>query len=133
MKFLTVCLAVILLSACANHSSDEERVRAVIAAAEQAAEARDASDVLEFLASDYSDSQGSDRTRLQNFLRGYFLANPKIELLVSVSELEIPVPGLARARVAVASLPAGDRATFRVEFRQEGGEWRVARADRIRD
>ena len=136
MKFrtaLTLCVMLSSITACAERSSDEEQVRAVITGAEEAAEARDASDVLEFIATDYSDSQGSDKTRLQNFLRGYFLANPKIELLVSVGELEFPVPGLAKARVGVTSLPAGDRASFRVELRQQDGQWRVARADRIRD
>jgi hypothetical protein len=43
------------------------------------------------------------------------------------------VEGLGRARVAITSLPAGDRVTLQVELRQDGGDWRVARADRIRE
>jgi hypothetical protein len=89
--------------------------------------------VLEHVARDYADAQSYDRTELQNFLRAYFLAHPKIELLVDLGELEFPVAGLARARVALTSLPAGDSVTLQVEFRREGGEWKVARADRRRD
>lgn len=136
MKFSTLCVAVFLLCACGARSSDDEQVRALIVAAEDAAEARDTSDVLALLASDYSDSEGHDRAQVQNFLRGYFLANPKVEVRASVQELQFPVAGLARARVDVTVLPAGDRASLQVEFRRENGkdgEWRVARADRVRD
>ena len=127
MKFLTLCVAVIFIVGCETRSSDEEQVRALLAAAEIAAESRDASDVLEAVAADYSDSEGLDRAQLQNFLRGYFLSHPSIELLMSIQELEFPVEGLARARIGITVLP------LRVEFRKVGGEWRVARADRIRD
>lgn len=133
MKFLSLCVAVILLAACASRSSDEEQVRALLDAAETAAEARDTSDVLAVIASDYSDSQGFDRAQLQGFLRGYFLANPRVEILLTVQDLEFPVEGLGRARVGIASLPAGDRATLQVEFRKEGGSWLVSRADRVRE
>jgi hypothetical protein len=133
MKFLIVPLVVIFLGACGARSSDEQQLRELIDAVETAAEARDASDVLEHVARDYADAQSYDRTELQNFLRAYFLAHPKIELLVDLGELEFPVAGLARARVALTSLPAGDSVTLQVEFRREGGEWKVARADRRRD
>ena len=133
MKLSALLLAVILLGACGARSTNESQVRELVDAVEIAGESRDASDVLEHVASNYSDSQGFDKTRLQNFLRGYFLANPKIELLVGIESLEFPVDGLGRARVTVTSLPAGDRATLQVEFRREDGEWRVARADQVRD
>lgn len=132
MKFFTGFVAVILLSACGPRSSDEEQVRAAIDAAEVAAESRDSSDVLEHVAADYSDSNGFDRAQLQKFLRAYFLANPRIELLVRIESLEFPVAGLARARIAVNALPSGDSATLDVEFRRQDGEWRVARADPVR-
>ena len=133
MKLLTLLLAVTLLGACGARSSDESQVRELIDAVETAGEARDASDVLEHVARGYSDSQGFDKTQLQNFLRGYFLAHPKIELLVGIENLEFPVEGLGRARVTLTSLPAGDRATLQVEFRREDGDWRVLRADQIRE
>ena len=133
MKFVSLCVAVIFLAACGSRSSDEEQVRALLDAAEAAAEARDTRDVLEVIASDYSDSQGFDRAQLQGFLRAYFLANPHVEILLTVQDLEFPVEGLGRARVGITSLPAGDRATLQVEFRKEGARWLVSRADRVRN
>jgi hypothetical protein len=134
MKFFTVFVAVISLGACAPKSSDEQQVRELFTNAEIAAEDRDASDVLAFVADDYEDANGTDKTQLQNFLRGYFLANPKIELLVSVESLEFPAEGLAQAELTVTrvSLADPDRLHLAVELRRTGGEWRVKRADRIR-
>lgn len=133
MKFVSLCVALTFLVACGSRTSDEEQVRELLEAAEAAAEARDTSDVLAVVAPDYSDSQGLDRAQLQNFLRGYFLANPRVEILMTVQELEFPVDGLARARVGLTSLPAGDRATLQLEFRKEGRDWLVTRADRVRN
>jgi len=136
MKFSStvspIFIAAILLAACGSKSSDEEQVRAVIDSVEEAAEARDASDVLEFVADEYSDSNGLDKTQLRNLLRGYFLAHPRLELLVTVESLEFPVDGLAQAVVSVRSLELGvpDAQRLKVEFRSAGGEWRVVRADR---
>jgi hypothetical protein len=132
MKFLTGFCTVIFLCACSVRSSDEEKVRAVIVSMENAAEARDTGDVLEWVADDYADSQGFDRAQLQNFLRAYFLAHPKIELMVSVEKLEFPADGLAQAQLTVTRLGLGDteRVRLKVEFRRSGSEWRVSRADR---
>jgi hypothetical protein len=131
--FILEILITVLLAACGAKSSDEERVRALIDSVEEAAEARDASDVLEYVADDYADSSGLDRAELQNFLRGYFLAHPRLELLVNVESLEFPVDGLAQAVVSVRSLELGvpDAQRLKVEFRRAGGEWRVVRADRV--
>jgi hypothetical protein len=131
MKFLTVLMIASTLLACSARDDDEAQVRAALAAMEEAAEARDASDVLEHVASSYADSRGTDRAELQNFLRGYFLTNPRIEVILDIEQLEIPVAGLAQARVEVTVLPAGDRAVFAVELRREDGQWRVTRADRV--
>jgi hypothetical protein len=133
MKFATALIATLLLAACGTKSSDEEKVRALIDEVETAAESRDASDVLEHVTEDYSDSSGLDKRELTNFLRGYFLSHPKLELIVNIESLEFPVDGLAQAVVTVANVELGDPGMERlkVEFRREGGEWRVARADRV--
>jgi hypothetical protein len=138
MKFFTllvaVTLSVLALSACGARSSDEQQVRALFADAETAAEARDTSDVLAFVADDYEDANGFDKTQLRNFLRGYFLANPQLELLVSVDSLEFPADGVARAELSIAraSLSDPQRLQLKVELRRTDGGWRVQRADRIR-
>ena len=133
MKLLTMLIASGLLAACASRSSDEELVRALIDNMETAAEARDASDVLDLVADDYEDAQGFDRAQLRNFLRGYFLAHPKIELLVNIESLEFPADGLAQAEISVTSLALNDpdHALLKVEFRREGSDWKVRRADRV--
>ena len=132
MKFSPVLILATLLVACGSKSSDEDEVRALIDTVETAAEARDASDVLEYVADDYRDSSGYDKETLRNFLRGYFLAHPKLELLVNIESLTFPVDGLAQAVVSVAAVELGDPGMQRlkVEFRRADGEWRVVRADR---
>ena len=137
MKFSTnvslVFVAGILLAACAAKSSDEEQVRAVITNAEQAAEARDASDVLDYVADDYADSSGLDKSQLRDFLRGYFLAHPKLTLAVSIESLEFPVDGLAQAVITIATVEVTDPdlQRLKVEFRRSEGAWQVVRADRV--
>jgi hypothetical protein len=133
MKFLTMVLAASLLAACGTKSSDEEQVRALVSDVEAAAEDRDTSDVLAHVADNYTDSAGFDRTQLQNFLRAYFLAHPKLELLVTVESLEFPVDGLAQAVVSVATveLTDPDLRRLKVEFRRLDGAWKVMRADRV--
>src|SRR3982751_75972 len=100
MKFSTtaspIFLATFLLAACAAKTSDEQQVRALIDEVETAAEARDASDVLEYVAADLVGTGALDKTQLRDFLRGYFLAHPKLELAVSIESLEFPVDGLAQ-------------------------------------
>lgn len=134
MKFPAMFITASLLVACGARSTDEERVRAVLAEIETAAEARDASDVLAHVAAGYEDGQGFDRAQLQNFLRGYFLANPQIELLVGIDDLQFPADGLAQAQVTITrvSLNDPDREHFKVEFRRDGDAWLVSRADRVR-
>jgi hypothetical protein len=128
-----ILLTTMFLTACSAKSSDEEQVRAVIDAVEVAAEARDASDVLEHVAASYTNSAGFDKSQLQNFLRGYFLAHPKLELLVNVESLEFPVDGLAQAVVTIATVEVTDPdlQRLKVEFRRSGSAWQVVRADRV--
>jgi len=128
-----ILLAAILLSACGSATSDEQQVRALIEEIESAAESRDASDVLEHVSPDYADSDGLDRTQLQNFLRGYFLAHPRLELAVNIESLEFPVDGLAQAVITVTTVELTDpnRSRLKVEFRRSGGDWQVTRADRL--
>ena len=132
MKLLTAFAFVILLTACGARSSDAEKVRALIASAEIAAEKRDTSDVLEFVEDGYEDANGFDKTQLRNFLRAWFLAHPKVELLVNIEKLEFPADGLAQAEISVTNLTLdAERVRLKLEFRSHDGAWRVARADRL--
>ena len=133
MKFFPALLTASLLVGCGTKSSDEAQVRALVSDMETAAEERDTSDVLAHIADNYTDSAGFDKTQLKNFLRGYFLAHPKLELIVNVESLEFPVDGLAQAVVSVATveLTDPDLRRLKVEFRRLDGSWKVTRADRV--
>ena len=130
-----ILLATIFLAACGAKTSDEQQVRALIDEVETAAEARDASDVLEHVADTYADSSGLDKTQLRDFLRGYFLTHPKLELVVNIESLEFPVDGLAQAVITVTTVELTDpnRQRLSVEFRRSDGAWRVSRVDRVED
>jgi hypothetical protein len=136
MKFSTTAslnfFATIVLTACGSTASDEQQVRALIDEVESAAEARDTSDVLEHVADDFVDSDGLDKTQLRDFLRGYFLAHPRLELAVHIESLEFPVDGLAQAVISVTTVELTDPhlQRLRVEFRRSDGRWRVARTNR---
>jgi hypothetical protein len=125
-------LAASLLFACGAKPGDDEQLRTLISAVETAAEERDTSDVLTHVADSYADSAGFDKMQLQNFLRGYFLAHPTLELMVNIESLEFPVDGLAQAVVTVATveLTDPDLTRLKVEFRRQENGWKVVRADR---
>jgi hypothetical protein len=133
MKFSTALMLVALLVACSSSSSDEQQVRELVDTIETAAEQRDASDVIALVADGYEDSNGFDKTQLRNFLRGYFLAHPELELVVDISRLEFPADGIAQAEIAVSRISMNDpgRVRLKVEFRRGGDGWRVQRADRV--
>ena len=138
MKFSLALILSSLLVACSSATSDEQRVRALFASAEEAAESRDVGDLLELVADEYADDQGNTRDSLRVFLRVFFAAHPKLELVTNVDDLQFPVAGLARARVTVRGLDldrfnAGDSVRLDVELRIVGGEWRIVRADRPRE
>lgn len=138
MKISLVLISLCSLIACSSPTSDEQQVRELISNAEEAAEARDVSDVLALVADDYTDRQGNTRDSLQLFLRAFFAAHPKLELVTSIDSVEFPADGLARARVSVRGLELerfdfGESAVLDVELRREDGRWRVVRADRARE
>lgn len=132
-------IALLLLAGCGASGSPEAQVRAVIAGIEHAAEARSASEVMEFIATDFHSDFAAGRDELAPYLRGYFLANPSIHLLTRVNRLEFPTPEEARAEITVARVGreadaagawnlAADLQDFRVVLRQQSGTWKVAHA-----
>ena len=143
VRLLVYALAAALASAC-SRGTDEEQIRALIDSAETAAEARDVSDLMDLVADNYADDRGSDKDELQRFMRAYFVMHPKIELLVTVGEIELETANRARVQVDVAMLGTrldggpeqtsltGDLESLRVELRRVDSQWRVSRADRVR-
>jgi hypothetical protein len=89
------------LAGCGSADPPEVRVRAVIDAAEAAAEARDVSALMDLVSPDYKDAEGRQPDELSRYLRGYFIANQSIHLLTRVESIEFPATGVAELALTV--------------------------------
>lgn len=106
---------------------------------ETGVEARDTSDVLQFVSDQYRDEYGQSRQDVSRYLHGYFIANQSIHLLTRVTRIEFPIPEEARLQVSVGMLGreaeaagkwdlAADLYEFDVTLRLEDGDWKVTYA-----
>ena len=138
--FVTL-LGIIALGAvgCGDAGSPEEEVRAVIVAAEQAAESRSVGDLMALTAPGFSDGDGRSTDELARYVRGYFIANQSVRLLTRISRIEVIAPDVAEAEVTVAMVGKDAEATaawdlafdvvdFDVDLRRIDGEWKVVHA-----
>src|SRR5512139_913384 len=91
-------LVAVLASGC-GASDPEAEIRALLAAAEEAAEARDVGFFRDALGENYRDARGNDREELLRKLRGLFIANQRIEIVSRVDEIVIEGGDAARAVV----------------------------------
>ena len=130
------------IAGCGTPDSPGVQVRAVIAAAEQAAEARDVPAVMDLVAPDYADADGRQAAELSRYLRAYFIANQSIHLLTRVDSLEFPATDVAEVELTVAMVGrdaeaesawnlAADVHTLRLTLMEKGGQWRVTHADQL--
>jgi len=128
------------LAGCGPGPSPEDEVREVVAAAEQAAEARDALSLRALVADDYRDGRGYGADEIRRLVHGYLLAHQSVHLLVRIEEIELPATDLARLRATVGMVGkeadaasawdlAADAYEFDVTLAREGGDWRVIKAD----
>lgn len=138
----TVALALgaaLAVVGCGDQETPDARVRAVIAAGEAAAEARDLSGILEHVAPAFRDAQGGGREELKQYLRGYLVTHPSVHLLTRIDGIEFPYRDLARVELTVGTLGAGatEAAGFDLaaevhdvvlELQLEDDAWRVVRA-----
>jgi hypothetical protein len=127
--------AALLGTGCSPDDPDAE-VRAVLAAAEAAAESRDTGFFRDFVGSGYRDARGNDREQLLNMVRGYFIANQRIEIVSRIEEVRLDGAGAADAVVHAALVGqragesllggiGGDFYRFEIELIDDGGEWRM--------
>ena len=131
--------AVAMFGGCTPGDTPEAQVRAVIAAGERAAEARDLSGLLEHVSPAFRDEHGGGRDELKQVLRGYFVTHQSIALLTRIESVEFPYRDLAQVRVTVGTLGrevaettalelAADVQEIVLELKLEDDEWRVVRA-----
>ena len=124
---------------CGERGNPESQVRAVIAEAERAAEARDLAGLMALVSPGFQDGQGGDREELKRSLRGYLVMHPSVHLLTRVESLKFPYEDYARVRLTVGTLGressaatafdlAADVHDVALELRLEGDDWRVVRA-----
>jgi len=133
-----LALSVALLGSCGIDDPEAE-IRAVLAGAEAAAEARDVGFFRDLVGTAYRDSRGNDREQLLNLLRGYFIAHQKIEIVSRIDEIRfeggetahvVVHAGLAGRRAGEALLDGigADLYRFEVELVDDDGEWRMIMA-----
>ena len=128
-------LVLLVLGACGT-VDPTDAIRARLADAERAAEARDTGFFRDLLAEGYRDDRGNDRAAAIQLVRGFFLANQKVEIVSHVEQ--VTLEGSDAARVVVqaglggqrsgASLLGGlhgDLYRFRLELVNEDGDWRI--------
>ena len=132
-------LATALVAGC-GASDPEAEIRTLLAAAEEAAEARDAGFFADLLGAGYRDSGGNGRDEAIRRVRGLFIANQRIEIVSRVDEVVLEGADAARAVVHAglvgqrtgAALIDGveaDLYRFDLELINEGGDWRIIGAD----
>ena len=129
-------LMLVILAGCGEPVTDPEaRIREALAAAEAAAEAGDHAALAAAVARDYADDAGRDRRMLALTLRGLLMRYPRMELIVTVREVDVLSPQLARVRLEVISAGAGpaglsaDAFPLALSLRDDGGGWKVTRAE----
>lgn len=135
--FVLAGAAVLLLAVgCERPSPDPEgQIRALLAEAERAAEAGEHQRLGGWVAQDYSDREGRDRRSLLFTVRGLLLRFPRLELVVTVREIDLLSPQLARVRLDVLAGGAGagglsaDAFPMELSLRDEGDGWKLTRAE----
>lgn len=97
-------LLAISLAGCGGEPDDpEQRLRAVIAAAEEAVEARSAKRAAAFIAPDYRDARGASKRDITGLLLGYLHRHRNIHLFTRIEAIDIDAAqGTARVSLLVA-------------------------------
>lgn len=134
-------LLLLALACSGGPGTPEARVRARLAKAEAAAEARDAGALRELISEGYADAHGQDRDAVRGIIAFHLLRNRSVHLLTSTRNVRVGDAGTAEVEVyaAMAGTPitgpealAGLRADlYRFDLRLEeetDGEWRVVSA-----
>lgn len=131
----------VLLSACGEPTPPEQRVRAFIDRAETLAETREFTELAGLISPDYIDSRGNDRLKAIGMLRGFFLRNKSVHLVVRIDEIDIPDPDYARVTLYVAmarrpmleteaaNLPVTNMHRVELELVASGNSYEVLRSE----
>lgn len=133
---LLICVLASVLAGCSEPSTPEAEIRALIAQAETAAEARDLGDLRPLIAEAYTDQRGNSKADIERLLRFVFVRHQSVHLQVYVEAIEFEQPGVANAVALVGmadtagALPDVDLYQFDVRLlRNDDEDWQVVEAD----
>lgn len=102
-SLLSLCFITLFITACSDDdTTPESQVRNFIQTATELAEKRDALELKELIARDYSDDHGFNQANLIRMAAGYFLRNRNIHLLTRIHSIDFPVQNQAKVTVYVA-------------------------------
>jgi hypothetical protein len=130
----------VLAVACAEPGSPEERIRAMVARAAEAASAKDLGALVELVSPAYSDADGNRRDDVKRLLAFHVLRAGSLHALAATREVAVDDPARAQAVVfaALARVPIHDFRDlaaldadvwrFDLSLALERGEWRVTGA-----
>lgn len=114
-----------LVFGCGDGASPETRVRAAIDRGQQAAERKDTDALMALVHPEYRDEHGLDRLRLRHALRAWLASRESLSITMLSRDLQ------ARPDEVLATLSMvvdGRTTTMTLTFRDDDGEWKVARA-----
>ncbi|WP_406672595.1 hypothetical protein [Natronospira sp.] len=126
-----------LVSACGGEPDDPEtQVRAVIAAAEEAAEDRSTRRLMRHISERYQDESGHDKDGLRDLVRVYFMRHQNPRILSRIRDIDLVTSVRADVRLLAGMADTGGGRlqadafdiTLTLDL-EEDGEWRVIRAE----
>jgi hypothetical protein len=131
--------AAALATGCGPTGTPEDEIRALVASAEELAEARDASALKDLVADDYQDPSGRSASDIRQYVHGWLIAHPSVHLITRVDSIELEGTEQARLAVTVGMLGreakadsgwdlAGDVWRFDLVLARDDDDWRVVRA-----
>ena len=138
-----IALGALLLAACGAEPDDPEaRLRATIAGAERAVEARSLKQAAAVIAADYRDDRGNDRRAVSQLLFATLQRNRNIHLLSRIAELQlgdddksaevqlyVAMAGSPIASLQQAAALRADLYRFELRFTDGDDGWQLQRAD----
>ncbi|HLU61005.1 MAG TPA: hypothetical protein VKZ99_01495 [Gammaproteobacteria bacterium] len=141
MRALALLVAALLLAACTDPRSEEQRVRDFLQEVETLAEGRDYMSLVDLIAGDYMDSRGNDKLKAAAILRAFYLRNREVHLYVRPGEISFPSPGFAKVTVHVAMarrpmleseaarLPVANMHEVQLELLESGDSYEILRSE----
>ena len=132
MRYLTLSLMILLLSACGGSAADpEEALRAWVARGEAAIEEKDRGGLLDLISEDYADSRGNDHEKVGDILRAYFFRQQSIALLIDIDDVTLYGDSAAQLTMTVGMAGtnggalgfSADAYRFELELQKPDDEW----------